>query len=412
MGQSQSAEKGPQGNKGDKGDTGLTGLPGPQGPQGIPGLKGNIGPQGIPGLKGDIGPQGPQGIPGLKGDIGPQGPQGIPGLKGDIGPIGPQGIPGLKGDIGPIGPQGIPGLKGDKGDIGPRGPQGIPGLKGDKGDTNVTNVSQLATSLVASNTFFSNLAPALGTNTSFINALGTNTSFINTIATDTRFKGPRGNDAPTMAQIQESLRPRSMWCADGQMCQTPNTSPGTFITGDLVIGANNLSFGTLPGQRALSKDQNTLRINPSNAFGTGTQIDGTVTIGNNIWQGPMRIRFYDKEGGTRCLDSGQFGDTQNGHFACLSSDSPNRENQEWFRDPNTNQIRNRRENKCIKHLSSGGVSRFVLADCDSNDSAQRLVTTKDLQLSNAHNNCLDIGNNNKSALCTNNENQRHVLQLI
>ena len=58
------------------------------------------------------------------------------------------------------------------------------------------------------------------------------------MAADTRFRGPQGT--PGSALDANSLRlavePRSLWCADGQMCKTPTNSPGTIINGSLNIG--------------------------------------------------------------------------------------------------------------------------------------------------------------------------------
>ena len=83
---------GPTGPTGAKGPIGPYGYTGPTGPSGgPPGPTGPTGPTGRVGAKGSTGDTGPQGIQGPTGDTGPQG------IQGPTGPTGPQGIQGPTG---------------------------------------------------------------------------------------------------------------------------------------------------------------------------------------------------------------------------------------------------------------------------------------------------------------------------
>jgi hypothetical protein len=154
---------------------------------------------------------------------------------------------------GPQGPQGPQGLRGD---IGPQGPTG------EKGKDASGDPTQVATLLSADNSFASKLAPlvakdnAIGVTVAekvaseqiprqlFTNALLTNKDFsdklIDSMAVDTRFRGSQGPPGSAFddISIQSALQPKSMWCADGQMCRIPTSAPGTYLTGDTVIQRN------------------------------------------------------------------------------------------------------------------------------------------------------------------------------
>ena len=154
---------------------------------------------------------------------------------------------------GQSGPQGPTGPTGSRGDIGPQGPQGAPG-KDASGDPN-----QVATLLSADASFHSKLAPLVAKDNAIgitvaekvaseqvprqlvTNALLTNKSFsdklIDSMAIDTRFRGVQGPPGSAFDEIsiQSALQPKSMWCADGQMCRIPTSAPGTYLTGDTVI---------------------------------------------------------------------------------------------------------------------------------------------------------------------------------
>jgi hypothetical protein len=157
---------------------------------------------------------------------------------------------------GQSGPQGSPGSQGPRGDPGPQGPPGAPGKEA-SGDP-----TQVATLLSADNAFASKLAPlvakdnAIGVTVAekvaseqiprqlFTNALLTNKDFsdklIDSMAVDTRFRGVQGPPGSAFddLSIQSALQPKSMWCADGQMCRIPTSAPGTYLTGDTVIQRN------------------------------------------------------------------------------------------------------------------------------------------------------------------------------
>ena len=171
-----------------------------------------------------------------------------------------------QGQSGPTGPTGP---TGSRGDIGPQGPPG----KDASGDPN-----QVATLLSADASFHSKLAPLVAKDNAIgmtvaekvaseqvprqlvANALLTNDNFskklIDSMAIDTRFRGVQGPPGSAFDEIsiQSALQPKSMWCADGQMCRIPTSAPGTYLTGDTVIqrskylylgGATNSSSGGL-----------------------------------------------------------------------------------------------------------------------------------------------------------------------
>ena len=170
------------------------------------------------------------------------------------------------------GPSGPTGSTGSRGDIGPQGPPGAPG-KDASGDPN-----QVSSLLSADASFHSRLAPLVAKDNAIgiavaekvaseqvprqlvTNALLTNKSFsdklIDSMAIDTRFRGVQGPPGSAFDEIsiQSALQPKSMWCADGQMCRIPTSAPGTYLTGDTVIqrskylylgGATNSSSGGL-----------------------------------------------------------------------------------------------------------------------------------------------------------------------
>jgi len=136
------------------------------------------------------------------------------------------------------------------------------GPKGKDADININtnNLPLLTQNLVSSNTFLANLAPYIANNNQLGQNIATNLTsnvvprtlitnsltqdenyrktLVEAMAADTRFRGPQGT--PGSALDANSLRlavePRSLWCADGQMCKTPTNSPGTIINGSLNIG--------------------------------------------------------------------------------------------------------------------------------------------------------------------------------
>lgn len=160
------------------------------------------------------------------------------------------------------GPQGPQGPQGIRGDVGPQGPPGTPG-KDASGDP-----QQVATLLSADGAFQSKLAPLLAKDNAIgitvaekvaseqiprqlvTNALLTNKAFsdklIDSMATDLRFRGSQGPPGSAFDElsIQSAIQPKSMWCADGQMCRIPTSTPGTYLTGDTVIQrSKNLYLG-------------------------------------------------------------------------------------------------------------------------------------------------------------------------
>lgn len=212
-----------------------------QGQSGQQGLQGLQGEKGFPGPQGNIGPIGPKGDKGIQGLIGPIGPigpkgdQGVQGIQGLFGPIGPKGDKGDQGLIGPIGPKGDTGIQGIQGLIGPIGPIGPKGPPGPSG------------------------------------------SIVNP------------------ESLRQSLQPRSLWCADGQMCQTPQNSPGTFIAGDAAIQNNKgLYFSTITNGQITDKS-NGISLKNGNPFiygSTAGNIGVFSQINSNV---PSTISWNQNE---------------------------------------------------------------------------------------------------------------------
>lgn len=129
---------------------------------------------------------------GVQGPSGPVGPQGPIGLTGPAGPQGIQGPQGVVGPIGPIGPQGAKGDKGDRGDtgaVGPQGPAGVTGPRGLQGEPGP-------------------IGP----------------------------QGPAGSIADDNAW-RTGLTPRTLWCADGEVCTLPTGKTAISASGNMTLRA-------------------------------------------------------------------------------------------------------------------------------------------------------------------------------
>ena len=182
------------------------------------------------------------------------------------------------------------------------------GPKGKDADINIStnNMPLLTQNLVSSDAFLANLAPYIANNNQLGQTIATNLAssvvprtlitnsltqnenyrktLVEAMAADTRFRGQQG--IPGSALDANSLRlavePRSLWCADGQMCKTPTNSPGTIITGDLVIGDktnNNIKTpGNLKiGSWTLSEDAFGNLVFNTTKQGAGIQLPGGWT---------------------------------------------------------------------------------------------------------------------------------------
>jgi hypothetical protein len=163
-----------------------------------------------------------------------------------------------QGETGPKGPKGD---KGDKGDQGPQGkeasgdPQQVASILSGDG----AFAARVAPLIAKDNTIGATVAEKVASEqiprTLVTNALITSPNFANKLidvmAIDTRFRGPQGPPGSAFDEIsvRNALEPRGMWCADGQMCRIPSTSPGTYLTGDTVIqrGKNILLGGGITG---------------------------------------------------------------------------------------------------------------------------------------------------------------------
>jgi hypothetical protein len=119
--------------------------------------------------------------------------------QGNPGKDGIDGEPGPLGPQGVQGPQGVPGPQGLAGPAGPQGPQGSQGVRGDT--------------------------------------------------------GPRGPPGPKGENFDKT---KTMWCADGTLCQTPNSYFGTHNTG-MWVGGNQTNSWIF---HAPNDNRNTLFIAP------------------------------------------------------------------------------------------------------------------------------------------------------
>lgn len=155
--------------------------------------------------------------------------------QGKPGKIGKDGIDGLPGPIGPQGVQGTQGVQGPQGPIGPVGPQGTQGPQGVKGDT-----------------------------------------------------GPVG---PTGATGKNFDKTKTLWCADGLLCNTPNGYFTTHNTGVWLGGnqtnswmfhAPNDNRGALfiaPGTQGTNWDwTRQVGLDKKGNF----MVSGDVTVGGNL----------------------------------------------------------------------------------------------------------------------------------
>jgi hypothetical protein len=160
------------------------------------------------------------------------------------GQSGPQGERGPKGDLGPPGPQGPAGTNASE------DPQQVASLL----TNNQGFIAKLGPVVAQSNNLGATVADGVANNVIprnlITNALISSDIFqkklIDNMASDTRFRGQQGPPGSAFddLSIQSALQPKSMWCADGQMCRIPTSAPGTYLTGDTVIQrSKNLYFG-------------------------------------------------------------------------------------------------------------------------------------------------------------------------
>lgn len=184
----------------------------------------------VTGPQGPAGPQGPQGnagVAGAQGPAGPQGPAGAVGPQGPQGNIGAQGPAGPQGTAGAVGPQGPAGNNGAAGAQGPAGPQGPQGPQGTAG--------LLPNGTAAGNTTFWNGSTWV-TNNSNIHNNGGNVGI--------------GTTSP---------------------------SQKLDINGNLALA----------GKEAINSSDSWFRLNPSNAFTSGTYIPGFFRADGGIASGPI-----------------------------------------------------------------------------------------------------------------------------
>jgi hypothetical protein len=112
--------------------------------------------------------------------------------------------------------------------------------------------------------------------------------------------------------------------------------------------------------------------------------------------GPYIVRFYNKDGGNRCLDAGQMGNDNMGTMNC----APGNAWQQFYFNPVTGYLKNAATGKCLDTFD--GTWRFN--DCNGHQN-QRFWRWEN-QIRSRNGNCLDIGNKNQNAGCDgNNANQ-------
>ena len=200
-----------------------------------------------------------------------------------------------------------PGEQGEKGSPGTPGTPGTPGPPGPPGaDGNLvldsSNVGPVVNRLVQNQALFTGLASSLSSNPNFVNDVtGKFTDAqLNQISNailqpNTKFMGNLSNKLVTEyynmlpqtqlseGDIRTKIQPKTMWCADGNVCYAPTTSQRNFFTGDIVIRpGNKFMFGT--------GDGTTSSVNANTGM---LEISQTAPQGN--WQlGPF---VYGRDGG-------------------------------------------------------------------------------------------------------------------
>ena len=180
---------------------------------------------------------------------------------------GPRGFPGPIGPIGPIGP---------KGSLGPQGPQGPPGSSGEKGSPGEPG-------------------PV----------------------------GPEGPVGPKGDPGKDIDTSRTLWCADGGLCETPNKFIG-IKDDDLWLGNNQENSWVL---RAPSKETDNMLIAPGSNGGnwdwskqTEFKKSGDVQINGNLKVNSIDIgKFKLKNSGEELCIHHSNSDADNTRVACFAS---------------------------------------------------------------------------------------------
>ncbi len=215
-----------------------------------------------------------------------QGPPGQDGEQGLQGLQGPQGPPGKDGAQGPPGPPGVS----DPAQV-------VEKLKIDNtfmtslGTNIAKNSTELATSVASSigtsDAIRSQIVSSLQSRQEFLNALADKLTSDNTYKA--RITGPPGSIAD-LTSLENTLRPRSLWCADGDFCKLPSAKnpdgsykakwgieiPGQGTTGGQI---------TSPGRLHIYSDE-ILYLLPKNGVTIGKEWNGS---GNLSVQGRMSV---------------------------------------------------------------------------------------------------------------------------
>jgi hypothetical protein len=164
-------------------------------------------------------------------------------FKGDKGPQGERGLP---GSIGQTGPQGL---------VGPRGPKGDDGIQGPKGDIGLV--------------------------------------------------GPRGSMGPPGGMQETDIKPKVMWCADGNVCKVPSNSTGVDLLNKNITNVNIINSGKLNANEIGYRDWSAFRtgyggfeagyLNDANDFSKGYTKSYKLTR-DGIYLG-KNWRIWENDGG-------------------------------------------------------------------------------------------------------------------
>lgn len=238
---------------------------------------------------------------GQSGPMGPEGPEG---------PEGPRGLQGPKGDTGPMGPQGLPGKDGIDGIDGKDGASDPEEIAG-KLSINNAFMTSLGSNIAKSSTELSNsVATYIGTNESIrsqiVGALQGRQDFLNkvadTLTTNNTYKsritGPAGTIAD-MASLESSLRPRSLWCADGELCTISNKKwDGTTTKTDDKVGISLPANGRIysPGRMHIHGEELVYILNKNGVIiGKEWGGNGNLNVQGKLDVGGMDIKAEIEE---------------------------------------------------------------------------------------------------------------------
>jgi hypothetical protein len=209
------------------------------------------------------------------------------------------------------------------------------------------------------------------------------------------------------SQNMTDMSKKTLWC-EGPNCALPADANNVAISGN-----KSVEFG----QGIAGKEANAGKI----AYGGWEDdklhiVGGGPSPGNRtvkVWDqlevartqgtgmtGPFKLRLYDKDGGNRCMDSGNAWTNGNGDHTCEA----NNKSQLFFYSPLTGQVQSVGNGQCLTQNGSA----WNWSPCDTNNPNQQFWKKEHL-LQWRNGQCLDLGNNQKKSACDgNNANQKMV----